>query len=135
MYSFVNSIGFECLREGVPKSERRARFSAMEAVRSLKDADFEEFVLKAEKPVLVDFYATWCGPCKLLSPLVDWAGREYKDSLEVYKVNIDEETEYVKMFNISALPHLVLFDNGKDKMHVTGLLKKGELAKQLEEQL
>lgn len=107
----------------------------MEAVKSLKDADFEESVLKSEKPVLVDFYAPWCGPCKLLSPLGDWAGREYKDSLEVYKMNIDEETEYVKRFKINALPHLVLFDEGKDKMHVTGLLKKGELAKQLEEHL
>lgn len=135
MAAFVNVVGTGSVKRGVGKQSRRGGLVAMKAVRSLKDVDFEESVLNSDKPVLVDFYATWCGPCKLISPLVDWAGAEYKDNLEVFKVNVDEEPEYVSKFQVNALPHLVLFDKGEDVLHLTGLVKKGKLSDQLAEHL
>uniref|UniRef100_A0A7S0BV52 Thioredoxin domain-containing protein n=1 Tax=Rhodosorus marinus TaxID=101924 RepID=A0A7S0BV52_9RHOD len=135
MAAFVNVVGAGSVKRESGKQSRRGSLVAMKAVRSLKDVDFKESVLQSDKPVLVDFYATWCGPCKLISPLVDWAGVEYKDNLEVFKVNVDEEPEYVSKYQVNALPHLVLFENGEDVMHVTGLVKKGKLADQIEKHI
>lgn len=64
---------------------------------------------------------------------VEWAEYEYADDIDVFKVNVDEQPEYVKQFNVNALPHLVLFQNGEDVSHITGLIKKAELSKHIQQ--
>jgi len=75
-------------------------------------ADFETRVLKAGKPVLVDFYADWCGPCRTLSPVLEDLGRQYQGKADVVKVNVDNASEIAGRYNIQAIPTVILFVNG-----------------------
>ena len=75
--------------------------------------NFENEVLKADKPVLVDFWATWCGPCRMLAPVLEEIDREYGDRIKVCKVNVDEEPVLANHFKISAIPTLFVFKNGQ----------------------
>jgi len=74
---------------------------------------FEEEVLKSDKPVLVDFWATWCGPCQMMAPVVDELSEELKDSVKVCKVNVDENPELAQQFGIMSIPNFILFKDGK----------------------
>src|SRR5258705_9730295 len=76
------------------------------------DADFDEVVLGSEKPVLVDFWAEWCGPCHMIAPMVDQLAIEHKGSLHVVKVNVDESPEVAQRYGIMSIPTLVVFDKG-----------------------
>ena len=75
--------------------------------------NFETEVLHSDKPVLLDFYANWCGPCKMLSPVLHEIAEEYADALKVGKVNVDEQMELAMRFQVSSIPMVVLFKNGK----------------------
>jgi thioredoxin 1 len=75
--------------------------------------NFETEVLHSTKPVLIDFYADWCGPCKMLSPIVHEIAEEYADTLKVGKVNVDEQMDLAMRFNVSSIPMLALIQNGK----------------------
>ena len=75
-------------------------------------ANFEEEVLKSDKPVLIDFWASWCGPCKMLAPSVERLAKEHPE-IKVGKVNVDEEQELAGRFGIMSIPTLILFENGK----------------------
>ena len=75
--------------------------------------NFEDEVLKSDKPVLVDFWATWCGPCKMLSPIIAEIAEENADSLKVCKVNVDDEPELAASFSIASIPTLIVFKNGE----------------------
>lgn len=88
--------------------------------------NFESQVLKAEKPVLVDFYAVWCGPCKMLSPLLEEIESSRQDIL-IGKVNVDEEPALLRQFSITAVPTLVLFKGGERVKQVTGFQSKEAL--------
>lgn len=90
--------------------------------------NFEEEVLKSDKKVLVDFWASWCGPCMMLSPLVDEIASEVSD-LKVAKVNVDEENELAEKFNIMSIPCLVVFENGKEVKRSVGFIPKEEIKK------
>ena len=76
-------------------------------------ANFENEVLRSDKPVLLDFYADWCGPCKMLSPIVHEIAEEYADTLKVGKVNVDEQMDLAMRFNVSSIPMLALIKDGK----------------------
>lgn len=96
------------------------------AVENVKMADFEEKVLKADKTVLIDFYADWCGPCKMLSPVVDALSEEVAD-LTVYKVNVDEENGLAARYKVMNIPTLIVFKNGEAVKTSVGLVSKAEL--------
>ena len=75
--------------------------------------NFETEVLHSAKPVLIDFYADWCGPCKMLSPIVHEIAEEYADTLKVGKINVDEQMDLAMRFNVSSIPMLALIQDGK----------------------
>ena len=88
--------------------------------------NFEELVLKNEKPVLVDFWASWCGPCKMLAPVLDELANEHPE-VAVAKVNVDEEMELALGFRVSAIPALMVFKGGKVVNNVAGVQSKKAL--------
>jgi len=93
----------------------------------LTNQNFEEEVLKKEGLVLVDFFATWCGPCKMLAPVLSQIAEEYKDKVKVGKVNVDEENELAIKYQISSIPTLILFKEGKAVKTLIGLSSKSEI--------
>ena len=88
--------------------------------------NFEEEVLQAEKPVLVDFWATWCGPCRMLSPIVAQLAEENPE-IKVCKVNVDDEPQLAQQFNITGIPTVLVFKNGEMTNRSTGFVPKQKL--------
>jgi len=91
------------------------------------DSDFDQDVVNADLPVLLDFWAEWCGPCKMISPLLDAIAVEYKDKLRVVKLNIDENPKTPPKFNIRGIPTLLLFRNGTVAAQQVGAVSKAQL--------
>ena len=79
----------------------------------IKNGNFENAVLQADKPVLVDFWATWCGPCRMLAPVVDEVSRDHAEDLAVGKVNVDDCPELAQQFGVMSIPTLILFKDGQ----------------------
>lgn len=96
------------------------------AVFSVSEEQFPEKVLNAEKPVLVDFWASWCGPCRQLSPLIDDIAAEHPE-IEVAKVNIDEEPNLAQQYRIASVPSLILFKDGKVENRAVGVRPRNEI--------
>ena len=94
-------------------------------------SEFEESVLKADKPVLVDFFATWCGPCKMMAPVLDELSTTY-DTFDVVKVDIDESMSLAEEYNIMSVPTFMVFKGGKFSGKAIGIQSKGELLKLLD---
>ena len=93
--------------------------------------NFESEVLKAETPVLVDFWATWCGPCRMLAPTVSAIAEKYAGKVKVCKVDIDENIPLAEKYGIEVIPTLVVFDGGKEKTRNMGLMTAAEIEKML----
>lgn len=98
----------------------------------ITDAAFEENVLKNDMPVLVDFWAPWCGPCRAVGPVVDELAKEYEGRVQVYKMNVDENAATPNRYGIRAIPTLILFKGGQVAAQHTGAMPKDEIAKIIE---
>ena len=101
------------------------------SVINLNEKNFEEEVLKSEKKVLIDFWASWCGPCRMMSPVVDEIAGEMKDSVKVCKINIDEEQNLAVKYNVMSIPTFVVLKNGKEVGRTVGVQDKQEIIKML----
>ena len=95
-------------------------------VLKISSENYEEEVLKADKPVIIDFYADWCGPCKMLSPIVAEFAKE-NDTVKVVKINIDENEELAVQYGVMSIPTLVVIENGETKNTSVGLISKSEI--------
>ena len=93
----------------------------------LEDDSFEEKVLKSDKPVMVDFWAPWCGPCKAIAPTVDALEKEYGDKMTFAKVNVDENPISPSKYGVQAIPTLIFFKNGEIADQITGMVGKEKL--------
>ena len=98
---------------------------------SINKNNFNQEVLSSEIPVLVDFWAAWCGPCRMLSPVVDEIAKERQGSVKVVKVNVDEEPELARQFNIMSIPTLALIKNGKVVSTAVGVQPKNAIEEML----
>lgn len=101
----------------------------------ITNANFEEVVLKSDKPVLVDFWAEWCGPCRMVGPIVDELSSEYEGKAVIGKVNVDEHGEISAQFGIRNIPTLLVFKNGEVVDKQVGVAPKTALAAKLDAQL
>jgi thioredoxin 1 len=98
-----------------------------EFIHHVSDATFEPEVLKSDVPVLVDYWAEWCGPCKAIGPVLDEVAKEYSGKLKVAKVNVDENQETPKKYGVRGIPTLMLFKNGNVEAQKVGSLSKSQL--------
>ena len=100
-------------------------------MENVTEATFEQKVLKSDKPVVVDFWAEWCGPCHAVAPVLDKIASEREGELEIVKVNIDEEQGIAQRYGIASIPTIVLFKDGEPAAAAIGAQPKGALEKQL----
>ena len=98
---------------------------------AVTEQTFEQEVLKSEKPVIVDFWAEWCGPCHAVAPVLDKIADERKDELKLVKVNIDEEQGLAMRYGIASIPTMILFRNGEPAAAAIGAQPKGSLERSL----
>ncbi|MCX4027439.1 thioredoxin TrxA [Endozoicomonas sp. SM1973] len=103
-----------------------------EHIINVTDQSFDQDVLNAEGPVLVDYWAEWCGPCKMITPILDEIANEYKDRLKVCKLNIDDNEETPPKYGVRGIPTLMLFKNGNVEATKVGALSKSQLVAFLE---
>ena len=94
---------------------------------SANDKNFKQEVLESDLPVLVDFWAQWCGPCLMVAPIVEQIAKKYKDKLKVCKLNVDEAPETASSYDIMSIPTLMIFKKGKVADKIVGALPKAEL--------
>ena len=103
------------------------------SVTNLTKENFKEEVEEAEVPVLVDFWASWCRPCKMMEPVVEQISKDMGESIKVCKINIDEQPELAQKYNVMSIPTFVLFKEGQEQKRMVGAMPKEELTKIFEE--
>ena len=108
---------------------------ASELIKHLSDASFEADVLKAGTPVLVDYWAEWCGPCKMIAPILDEVAGTYQGKLQIAKMNVDENREIPAKFGIRGIPTLMLFKDGQLAATKVGAMSKAQLTAFIDQQL
>jgi thioredoxin 1 len=106
-----------------------------ELTTALSDATFDEEVGAADGPVLVDFWAEWCGPCKLIDPILEEVAKEHQGRLRVVKLNVDDNLETVRRFDVMSVPTLILFKEGVPQLRLVGAKGKAQLLQELSRHL
>lgn len=102
------------------------------SVLKITNSSFEKEVIQSDKPVLLDFWASWCGPCKMVGPIVDEVAEAVGDSAKVGKVNVDEEPDLARKFNVMSIPTLVVLKDGKEVKRVVGVQPKQSIISMLQ---
>ena len=100
---------------------------------TLTAGSFDEIINSSEKPVLVDFWAEWCGPCKMIAPILEEIASEQEEHLEIAKLNVDEAADVARRFEVMSIPTLILFDNGVPTKRIVGAKSKAALLDDLAE--
>ena len=108
---------------------------ANELIKNITDASFEDEVLKSSAPVLVDYWAEWCGPCKMMLPILDEVATGYKGKLQIAKMNVDENRDIPAKFGIRGIPTLMLFKDGQLAATKVGAMSKSQLTAFIDQQL
>ena len=103
-----------------------------ERVKEVRDSSFEHEVLESEKPVLVDFWAPWCGPCRMLAPMVEAIAEQYSNDAAVLKLNVDDNPSTAAAYNVRGIPTLILFSGGKEVERVIGTTSKETISRMIE---
>ena len=101
----------------------------MADIQQVSDASFENEVLKSDLPVLIDFWAPWCGPCKAIAPVVEELAKEYGGRLKVVKMNVDDNPQTPSRYGVRGIPNLILFKGGQVKEQIVGTVPKAQLVR------
>jgi len=131
---FTNVAGLACT--AIFCATPQGLFSmSSELIKHISDASFEGDVMKADKPVLVDYWAEWCGPCKMIAPILDEVATAYESRLQIAKMNVDENREVPAKFGIRGIPTLMIFKNGQLAATKVGALSKAQLTAFIDQNL
>ena len=103
----------------------------MSKAMEVTDATFEQEVKNSELPVLVDFWAPWCAPCRRIAPILEEVASEMSSSVKICKLNVDEQQKYAQQFSIQGIPTMILFKNGKEVKRIVGLQSKEKLVSEI----
>jgi thioredoxin 1 len=112
-------------------SVRGGRFVVGIGTLTLTEQTFDETIKGSEKLVLVDFWAEWCGPCKMIAPVLDQIAADHHETLRIGKINIDENLELARRFEVMSIPTLILFKDGEPQLRIIGAKGKGQLLEEL----
>jgi len=102
-------------------------------VQQITDGSFDNEVLKSDLPVLIDFWAPWCGPCKAIAPVVDEVAKQYGGRLKVVKMNVDDNPQTPSKYGVRGIPNLILFKGGQVKEQIVGAVPKAQLVKAIDQ--
>ncbi len=105
----------------------------MSAVQEVSDASFDGEVLKSDLPVLIDFWAPWCAPCKVIAPVVEQVANEYSGRLKVVKMNVDDNPQTPSQYGVRGIPNLILFKGGQVRDQIVGAVPKAHLVKAIDQ--
>ena len=104
----------------------------MSSARAVTDASFQEDVLNSDRPVIVDFWAEWCGPCRMVGPVLDQIAEEHAEKVDVVKLNVDENSETAAKYGITSIPSMYVFQGGEVVKTIVGAVPKPKLVKELD---